>query len=134
MSLATSSSIITNQSPPQGSFPDLTHFFAPRSVALVGATEDTRKFGGRCMRQLIDFGYAGTIYPVNPSREQVFGLPCYGSISALPTTPDHVGIVLPARAVSGALEECAARGVPFVTVFSSGFAEGGDHEGEQYQQ
>jgi len=115
-------------------FPDLGRFFAPRRVALVGATEDLSKFGGRCMRQTLDFGYKGTIYPVNPRRAEVFGLPCHGSIADLPEVPDHVGIVLPATAVPQALEECAARGVPFATVFSSGFGELGTDAGRAMQQ
>ncbi|UHL65639.1 acetate--CoA ligase family protein [Paralcaligenes sp. KSB-10] len=114
---------------PTEQFPDLTHFFSPRRVAMVGATEDLGKFGGRCMRQMIDFGYTGALYPVNPKREQIFGLPCHTSIASLPDTPDHVGIVLPAHAVPAALEQCAERGVPFATVFSSGFGETGNDQG-----
>ena len=117
-----------------GDFPDLTRFFAPRRIALVGATEDLSKFGGRCMRQTMDFGYTGAIYPVNPRRATVFGLPCHSSIAELPEVPDHVGIVLPATAVPQALEECAARGVPFATVFSSGFGELGTEVGRAMQQ
>ena len=115
-------------------FPDLTRFFAPRSVALLGATEDLSKFGGRCIRQMTNFGYAGTIYPINPKRETVFGFKCYPSVSALPETPDHVGIVLPAQAVPGALEQCVALDVPFATVFSSGFGETGTDEGRRLQK
>jgi acetyltransferase len=116
------------------SFADLKRFFAPRSVAFVGATEDLGKFGGRCMRLLIDFGYEGAIYPVNPKRAEIFGRKCYASIGELPETPDHVGIVLPAAAVPAALEECARRRVPFATVFTSGFSETGTAEGISLQQ
>jgi acetyltransferase len=117
----------------RGGFADLRRFFSPRSVALIGATEDLSKFGGRCMRQTLDFGYAGNLYPVNPRRSEIFGLPCHASIAALPEVPDHVGIVLPAAAVPQALEECAARGVPFATVFSSGFGELGTEAGQEAQ-
>jgi acetyltransferase len=109
-------------------FPDLRRFFSPRSVALLGATEDLAKFGGRCLRQMLDFGFTGAVYPVNPNRQTVFGHPCYPSLSALPVVPDHVGIVLPAKACAAALEECGRLGVPFATVFSSGFGELGNED------
>lgn len=115
-------------------FADLHRFFAPRRVAFVGATEDLGKFGGRCVRQLIDFGFEGDIYPVNPKRSEIFGRRCYASVAELPETPDHVGIVLPAAAVPAALEECARCRVPFVTVFSSGFGETGTEEGRRLQE
>ncbi|HEY0296993.1 MAG TPA: acetate--CoA ligase family protein [Bordetella sp.] len=115
-------------------FPDLSRFFAPRRVALIGATEDLSKFGGRCMRQTLDFGFSGALYAVNPKRDSIFGLPCHAAIADLPETPDHVGIVLPAQAVPQALEQCAARGVPFATVFSSGFGELGTPEGQAAQR
>ena len=110
-------------------FPDLRRLFAPRSVAYIGATEDLRKFGGRCIRELIDFGFEGKVYPVNPNRQEVFGLRCYPSLAEIPEVPDHVGIVLPAERVPAAIEDCVRRKVPFATVFSSGFAELGTDEG-----
>lgn len=116
------------------SFPDLGSFFAPKRVAFVGATEDLSKFGGRCMRLLIDFGYRGVIYPVNPKRSELFGLKCYPSLDELPEVPDHVGIVLPSAGVPATLEACVRRGVPFATVFSAGFGETGAEEGRLLQQ
>jgi acetyltransferase len=107
------------------SFADLRRFFAPRRVALVGATEDLSKFGGRCLRQMLDFGFAGEVFPVNPNRRAVFGRPCFPSLAALPAVPDHVGIVLPAARCAAAIAECGRLGVPFATVFSAGFAETG---------
>ena len=118
---------------PGDDFPDLTRFMAPRAMAIVGATEDLSKFGGRCMRQAIDFGYQGAIYPINPKRESIFGLPCYKSIGDLPTAPDHVGLILSAKSVPATLEECANKGVPFVTIFSSGFGEVGTAEGKELE-
>lgn len=115
-------------------FPDLQRFLAPRRVAFVGATEDMAKFGGRCMRLLVDFGYKGEIYPVNPKRSEIFGLKCYPSLADLPQAPDHVGIVLPSAGVLQALGECVSIGAPFATVFSAGFAETGTDEGRALQQ
>jgi acyl-CoA synthetase (NDP forming) len=115
-------------------FADLDRFFAPRRVAFVGATEDLAKFGGRCMRLLVDFGFRGEIYPVNPKRSEIFGLRCYPSLADLPQAPDHVGIVLPAGSVHAALEDCVKLRVPFATVFSAGFAETGSEAGRVLQQ
>ena len=115
-------------------FADLQRFLAPRRVAFVGATEDLAKFGGRCMRLLVDFGYKGEIYPVNPKRSEIFGLKCYPSLADLPQVPDHVGIVLPSAGVLAALGECVSIGAPFATVFSAGFAETGTEEGKALQQ
>ncbi len=113
--------------------PDLTRFFSPRRVAIVGASEDLSKFSGRLMRQTIDFGFAGTLYPINPRREQIYGLQAFPSLEALPEAPDHVGLVLPAEAVPAALQECAQMKVPFATVFSAGFAEQGTSAGKALQ-
>ncbi len=117
----------------QGLFPDLRRFFAPRRAALIGATEDLAKFGGRCLKQALDFGFAGDLFAVNPNRSQVFGRPCFPSLAALPAKPDHVGIVLPAPACIAAVAECGRLGIPFATVFSAGFAETGTEAGAALQ-
>jgi acyl-CoA synthetase (NDP forming) len=111
----------------------LKHFFAPRSIALVGATDDLAKFGGRVLKRVIEFGYAGEILPINPKYAEIAGRPAYASIAALPTVPDHVGIAVPAQGVLAVLEECAAHGVPFATVFTGGFAESGTDSGRAMQ-
>ena len=117
--------------------PALKRFFAPKSVAIVGASEDLSKFGGRLYKTMIDFGTARgsacDIHPVNPGRKTVFGRTSYAGIADLPQVPDHVGIVLAADRVLPALEACAARGVPFATVMSGGFAETGSAEGQRLQ-
>jgi acetate---CoA ligase (ADP-forming) len=117
----------------QSQTPHLRRFFGPASVALVGATDDVGRFAGKVLMRMHNFGYQGRIYPVNPRLESVRGLKCYASVRDLPEIPDHVGIVVPAVKVLGILEECAARGVPFATVYTGGFAESGTDEGRRLQ-
>ncbi|WP_417625746.1 acetate--CoA ligase family protein [Pararhodobacter aggregans] len=106
--------------------------FAPASVALVGASDDASRIGGRPLRYLREAGFKGRVLPVNPKRETVQGLPAYASIAALPEVPDTAILALPAAATLQAVEECAAKGVRSAVIFSAGFAETG-HEGEALQ-
>ena len=113
---------------------DISPLMAPRSVAMVGATDHPTSFGGRVFQQMTNFGYAGRIYPVNPRLKEIHGLKCYPGLKDLPETPDHVGIVVASERVFDVLADCAAIGVRFVTVFSGGFAESGTPEGRERQQ
>lgn len=112
---------------------DLGRLFAPRAVALVGATDHPTNFGGRVFRAMLNFGYTGQIFPVNPRLKEIYGLPCYASIRDLPDVPDHVGIIVSVERVFDVLADCAARGVPFATVYTAGFAETGTPEGRERQ-
>ncbi|MBC2932090.1 acetate--CoA ligase family protein [Nocardioides sp. zg-1228] len=100
--------------------------FDPRSIAVVGASSDPVKAAGRTLRYLQRYGFAGPIYPINPARTEVQGLPCYPSLEALPEVPDLAVIVLPSTAVVEAVERCAVAGVAVAVVFASGFSETGE--------
>jgi acyl-CoA synthetase (NDP forming) len=114
--------------------PDLKAFFAPASTALVGATEDLSKFGGRLFKTMLGFGYERPIYAVNPGRAEVFGRACYPSVSALPEAPEHVGLIVPAAKVLAVLEQSVARGTRYATVLSGGYAETGTDIGAKLQR
>ncbi|MGZ5118800.1 MAG: acetate--CoA ligase family protein [Burkholderiales bacterium] len=114
--------------------PALKSFFAPASAALVGASEDLTKFGGRLYKTMLAFGEGRPIYGVNPARSQLFGQPCYPSISALPEAPEHVAIVVSADKVLDVLQESAARGARYATVLSAGYAETGTEPGAALQR
>jgi len=103
--------------------------FAPRSVAIVGQSDDLSKTAGRPLKYLRQAGYAGRIYPVNPRRQEVLGERTYPSLSALPDVPEHVYIVTPTEAAMDAVAECGTLGVKVATVLANGFAEAGP-EGE----
>lgn len=96
-----------------------------RSVAIIGASDSGIKPSGRTQRYLRKYGFAGTVYPVNPTRETVQGLPAWPSLADLPETPDLAVIVLPQAAVESAVEACGAAGIQFAIVFASGYAETG---------
>jgi len=103
----------------------LTALLKPKSVAIVGASDDPGRIGGRPLRYLIKKGYAGGIYPVNPGRKTVQGLPSFPSISAVPESIDLAVIAVSADKAIASLEECAEKGVNAAVVFSAGFAEVG---------
>ena len=119
---------------PVSDLPNISPLMAPRSIALVGATDHPTSFGGRVFQQMTGFGFPGNIYPVNPRLKDINGLKCYPGIRDLPETPDHVGIVVSSERVFDVLEDCAAIGVRFATVFSGGFAESGTDEGRARQK
>jgi acyl-CoA synthetase (NDP forming) len=105
--------------------PRLQRAFAPQRIAVVGATEDRNKVGGRPLYYLQRFGFQGAIYPINPKRAMVQGLPAYPSLDAVPETPDVAIVAVGQNAVAGVIDQCAARGVGTAIVMSSGFGETG---------
>jgi acetate---CoA ligase (ADP-forming) len=105
----------------------LDSFFAPRSIALIGASRDHEKIPGRLFAMLRKNGYPGQIYPINPNYDDIDGVKCFKSIAAVGAPIDLAIVLIPARAVLPALEQCARAGVKNAVIISSGFAEeGGD--------
>ena len=105
----------------------LDSFFSPESIALIGASRDQEKIPGRLLSMLRKNGFPGKIYPINPNYGDIDGLKCFSSIADVGQPIDLAIVIIPARAVLGALEQCAAAGVRNAVIISSGFAEeGGD--------
>lgn len=105
----------------------------PRSVAVVGASDDPVRISGRPLAYLKKHGFGGQIYPINPNRETVQGLKAYSSLLDLPEAPDVAIVAIPAQHVLPAIADAGKKGVASAIIMSSGFAEAGG-EGLAMQQ
>ena len=103
--------------------------FYPKSLAVIGASPDTTKFGTHSLNTLIQFGFKGKIYPVNPHTTEILGLKSYPSLEDIPDFVDLALIAVPAPAVPGVLGDCAAKGIGAAVIYTSGFSETGKEEG-----
>lgn len=108
-------------------FGALTPLLAPRSVAVIGASDREGNLGGLCVSFLRKFGFAGPVWPVNAGRSEVAGLPCFPALAALPTVPDLAVVAVPAESVTAVVRDCIAARVPAAVVWAGGFAEVDDH-------
>src|SRR4030066_1142544 len=102
--------------------------FHPESIAVAGASEDPLSFGHQFLRHLLDYGYAGKIYPVNPNKKSILGLKAYPSLSSIPGQVDYVICCLPASMVLDFLAECPAKGVKIVHLVTARLSETGRKE------
>ncbi len=107
--------------------------FSPRSVALIGASSDATKNTSRPQRYMRQYGYEGKLFPINPGRDEIFGEKSYPDVTAVPDDIDHAFIMVPANRVAKALEQCVAKKIPVVTIYTDGFAEVGA-EGRAMQE
>jgi acetyltransferase len=105
--------------------PPLEPLFAPRSVAVVGATEKPGSVGRTVLWNLVSSPFGGTVYPVNPNRSNVLGVRAYKGVGDLPEPVDLAVVCTPAPAVPGIVSACVASGVPAAIVVSAGFRETG---------
>ncbi len=108
----------------------LDSFFAPSSVAVIGATEKEGSVGRTVFWNLISSPFGGTVYPVNQKRPSILGVRAYPSIAALPEKPELVVIATPAPTIPATVEECAVAGVKAVVIISAGFKEVGPEGAE----
>ena len=103
----------------------LDSLFRPRSVAVIGASTKDLSIGNRVIKNLVDFGFTGTVYPINPSADEVRGIKAYKSILDCPDNIDVVHMVIPAKFVPQAVEDCGKKGVKHIIINSGGFSETG---------
>jgi acetate---CoA ligase (ADP-forming) len=106
----------------------LDTLFSPRAIAVIGASRTEGKIGHAIVSNIVLSGFKGKIYPINPQPGDILGLPAYPSLDAIEGPVDLAVIVIPAKSVLDALEECGKKGIGSVIVISAGFRETG-HEG-----
>ncbi len=114
-------------------FADVSAFLRPRSVAVIGASDQPGNVGGAAVRFFRKFGSPCAVYPINRRRESVADLPGYPSVAELPSQPDLAILAVPASAVAGIVRDCAAAGITAGIVWAGGFIEG-DADGAARQE
>ncbi|MGF6527905.1 acetate--CoA ligase family protein [Variovorax sp. PvP013] len=103
----------------------LSRLLHPRSIAVIGASDDPLRIGGRPIAYMREQGFQGRLMPVNPNRTQIQGLPAFASVAALPETPDVAVVAVAAKLAPQVVADLGARGTAAAIVFSAGFAEMG---------
>ncbi len=105
----------------------LDSIFRPKRIALIGVSNDPKSVGGITLTNLVGAGYQGVVYPINPKREAVMGIPCYPDVKSLPKTPDLAVIMTAANVVPGIIKECGEAGINGIIIMSAGFKETGEN-------
>ncbi|MEM0031445.1 MAG: CoA-binding protein [Desulfurococcaceae archaeon] len=103
----------------------------PKSIAVIGASRTPGKIGYVILKNIMNYGYKGKIYPINPNANEILGLKAYPSVLSVPEEVDVAVIAIPAQEVPKAIEECGKKGVKVAVVISSGFSEVGNVELEE---
>jgi len=111
----------------------VARFLEPSSIAVVGASRREGAVGGAVLRNLIDSGFPGSVYPVNPAADSVQGLPAFASVAEIPGEIDLAVLAVKAEETPAAARECAAKGAHSLVVLSAGFSESGP-EGSQRER
>jgi acetyltransferase len=105
----------------------------PKSVAVIGASTSPDKLGHEILKNILDGGYQGAVYPINPKADTILDLPCHTNVKELQKPPDLAVLIIPARFVPQAIQDCGEKGVKGAVIITGGFAEAGA-EGEELQQ
>lgn len=110
---------------------DLKYLFNPRSIAVIGASRTPGKIGHDLLKNIVEYGFKGEIYPINPVADEILGYKAYPSIKHVPGEVDVAIIVVPVDKVTSVARECGEKGVKFLVVITSGFGEVGNVEAEE---
>lgn len=110
----------------------LDSIFRPKRIALIGVSNNPDSVGGITLRNLVGGGFNGVVYPVNPKREAVFGIPCYPDVKSCPKTPDLAVIMTAAKWVPQLVKDCGEAGIHGLIIMSAGFKESGE-EGKKLE-
>ncbi len=108
--------------------------FYPKSIAVVGVSQSMLKPGSFWFKTIIDAGFSGPVYPINPRGGEFLGLKVYPNLRAVPGPVDYVIVSIPREAVPGLLDDCAAKKVKAVHFFTAGFSEAGDSTGRELEE
>lgn len=100
--------------------------FNPSTIAVIGASEEEKKIGHVIFKNLVSQGFKGKVFPINPKRKEILGVPCYPTVKEIPENVDLAIIVVPAKVVPQVLMDCAQKGVKGVVVITAGFREIGN--------
>ncbi len=109
----------------------MNRIMRPEAVAVVGASSEEGKIGNSVMKNLINGGYKGQIYPINPKADEILGYKAYASVKDIPGKVDVAVFAIPAKFVAAALTECGEKEIPGAVLIPSGFAETGNEEGQR---
>lgn len=112
---------------------DLTHLFNPTSIAVIGASASAKKLGAIVIRNIIDSGYQGKVFPINPNESVIQDLPCYPNLGSVPELPDLAVVAIPAAGVLEVLDQIGQKGTKNVVILTAGFKESGE-EGAQLEE
>jgi len=107
---------------------ELDTFFKPKSIAVVGASRDSRKIGNAALKNILISDYECKIYPINPKEKEILGIKCYKKLTSVPGNIDLVLISVPAAIVAQILKDCVEKNAKNVIIISSGFGEIGRHD------
>lgn len=103
---------------------DLDHFFLASSVAVIGASNDPGKAGNQIVKNIVDVGYTGGLYPVHPELQEVYGQPCYKDLKSIPNEVELIVVCIPAHGILNVMEQARDRGdVKAAVIVAAGFSE-----------